>query len=135
MIAEKKLSTGYAELTCPACDTSFHAELGETRMAPGAERVVLEDQMPFTEITQDFAKLLNDYDKGNVNDTRERALALKAMRRKNRDSAALSGCLCRKPPGGYSGSSCPIKSQRSKAQEEGLWAENQAGPDVPVDPS
>ncbi len=77
VIAEKKLSTSYLELTCPACGGSFHAELGETRMAPGAERVVLDDEPPFTEMTQDFARLLNDYDKGNANDTLERALALK----------------------------------------------------------
>ena len=78
VIAEKKLSTGYAGLTCPGCGTLFHAELGETRMAPGAERVVVDGDVPFTELTQDFARLLNDYDKGNANDTWERALALKA---------------------------------------------------------
>ncbi len=78
VIAEKKLSTGYAELTCPGCGTLFHAELGETRMAPGAERIVVEGDTPFTELTQDFVRLLNDYDKGNANDTWERALALKA---------------------------------------------------------
>lgn len=76
VIAEKKLSTGYAELTCPGCGTTFHAELGEIRMAPGAERVVLGDT-PFTELTQDFARLLNDYDKGTANNTLERAIALK----------------------------------------------------------
>ncbi len=79
VIAEKKLSTGYAELTCPGCGTLFHAELGETRMAPGAERIIVEGDTPFTELTQDFARLLNDYDKGNANDTWERALALKAV--------------------------------------------------------
>jgi len=78
VIAEKKLSTGYAELTCPGCGTMFHAELGETRMAPAAERIIVEGDTSFTELTQDFARLLNDYDKGNANDTWERALALKA---------------------------------------------------------
>ena len=78
VIAEKKLSTGYAELACPGCGTTFHAELGESRMAPGAERVVVEGDTPFTELNQKFARLLNDYDKGNANDTWERALALKA---------------------------------------------------------
>lgn len=78
IIAEKKLSTGYAELTCPGCGTMFHAELGETRMAPGAERIIVEGDTPFTELTQGFARLLNDYDKGNASDTWERALALKA---------------------------------------------------------
>lgn len=78
LIAEKKLSTGFAKLTCPGCGTTFHAELGETRMAPDAERVVVDGDVPFTELTQDFACLLNDYDKGNANDTWERALALKS---------------------------------------------------------
>ncbi|HML53151.1 MAG TPA: hypothetical protein PKC79_03570 [Solidesulfovibrio magneticus] len=78
VFAEKKLSTGYAELICPGCSTKFHAELGETRMAPGAERIIVEGDIPFTELSQDFARLLNDYDKGNANVTWERALALKA---------------------------------------------------------
>ena len=78
VIAEKKLSTGYAELTCPGCGTTFHAELGETRMAPGAERIIVNGDTPFTEMTQQFARLLNDYDKGNAADTFERALTLKA---------------------------------------------------------
>ncbi len=78
VIAEKKLSSDYADLTCPGCGTMFHAELGETRMAPSAERIIVEGDTPFTELTQDFARLLNDYDKGNANDTWERALALKA---------------------------------------------------------
>jgi hypothetical protein len=47
-------------------------------MAPGAERIIVEGDTSFTELTQDFARLLNDYDKGNANDTWERALALKA---------------------------------------------------------
>ncbi len=78
VIAEKKLSTAYAELTCPGCGRKFHAELGETRMAPGTERIIVDGDTPFTELTQGFARLLNDYDKGNANDTWERALALKA---------------------------------------------------------
>ncbi len=88
VIAEKKLSTSYADLTCPACGASFQAELGETRMAPGAERIVLENEVSFTEITQDFAKLLNEYDKGNSNDTWERTLALKARAQEE------LGCHC-----------------------------------------
>jgi putative DNA methylase len=77
VIAEKRLSADYAELSCPGCGTVFHAELGETRMAPGAERVVLEDEPAFTEMTQSFARLLADYDKGTGDDTWERTLALK----------------------------------------------------------
>lgn len=78
VIAEKRLSTSYAELNCPSCGTIFHAELGETRMAPWAERIILDDETPFTELAQDYARLLNDYDKGTANDTWERALVLKA---------------------------------------------------------
>lgn len=78
VIAEKKLSTRYAELTCPGCGKTFHADLGETRMAPGAERVVTEDEPLFTELTQTFAQLLKDYDKGNAGDTLDRTLALEA---------------------------------------------------------
>lgn len=78
VIAEKNLSTFYAELTCPGCGSSFHAELGETRMAPGVERVVIDNETPFTEITQNFAQLLSDYDKGNVTDTWERTLSMKS---------------------------------------------------------
>lgn len=78
VIAEKKLSTGYLELTCPGCGTTFHAELGETRMAPGAERIIVKGDTPFTELSQGFARLLADYDKGSADDTLGRALALKA---------------------------------------------------------
>ena len=79
VIAEKNLSADFVELACPKCATKFNAELGETRMAPAAERVVIEDDLPFTELSQAFAKLLNDYDKGTTNDTFERCLKLKEM--------------------------------------------------------
>ena len=58
VIAEKKLGVKYIELTCKSCKTVFHAELGDARMARGAERVVLENEIPFTELSQPFAKLL-----------------------------------------------------------------------------
>ena len=77
VIAEKKLSTGYLDLTCPGCGTTFHAELGETRMAPGAELIIVAGDTPFTELSQGFARLLADYDKGSADDTLGRALALK----------------------------------------------------------
>jgi putative DNA methylase len=88
VIAEKKLSTNYTELTCPGCGTLFHAELGETRMAPSAERVVVEGDVPFSELSQNFAHLLKDYDKGNSNDTWERLLVLKA------EAPQESGLFC-----------------------------------------
>ena len=64
VVAEKKLSTHYLDLRCPRCGEHFHADLGETRMAPGCERVVTEEGPAFTELSQPFAKLLADYDKG-----------------------------------------------------------------------
>ncbi|KYH32454.1 SAM-dependent methyltransferase [Neomoorella mulderi] len=66
VIAEKKLTTAYIETTCPSCGHTFNVELGETRLAPGAERVVLDTEPSFTETTQAFARLLNDYSKGNA---------------------------------------------------------------------
>ena len=54
----------YIELTCKSCKTAFHAELGAARMAPGAERVVLDSEFPFTELSQPFAQRLADYSKG-----------------------------------------------------------------------
>lgn len=77
VVAEKKLSTSYIELSCPQCNQTFHAELGETRIAPGSERVVLEDETPFTEMTQSFAQLLKYYDRGNTDETLERTRELK----------------------------------------------------------
>lgn len=78
VIAEKNLSTGYLSLSCPKCAGEFHAELGETRMAPGAERII-QEEIPFTELSQTFARLLNDYNKGKINDTLERCLKLQAI--------------------------------------------------------
>lgn len=79
LIAEKKLSTDYLSLDCPKCRINFHAELGETRMAPGTERVILKGEHPFTELAQDFARLLIDYDKGSSDDTSQRARTLRSQ--------------------------------------------------------
>lgn len=68
VIAQKKLSTAYIDLVCPKCGCKFHAELGETRIAPGSERIVLPDEAVFTELSQRFARLLSEYDKGNSDD-------------------------------------------------------------------
>jgi len=96
VIAEKNLSANFIELICPKCTTTFHAELGETRMAPGTERVVIEEDNPFTELSQVFARLLNDYDKGTVNDTIDRCLKLKEI-------ATIEKGLCCPKCGTYSG--------------------------------
>jgi adenine-specific DNA methylase len=79
VIAEKKLGVKYVELTCKSCKAAFHAELGEARMAPSAERVVLDNEFPFTEISQPFAKRLLDYAKGSAAECLERAKELVAM--------------------------------------------------------
>jgi len=77
VVAEKSLSTFIIECVCPTCGEQFDAELGETRMAPGVERIVLETEKPFTEMSQPFAQLLKDYDKDKVEDTLERMWTLK----------------------------------------------------------
>lgn len=79
VIAEKKLSTFIIPFTCPSCDHPFQAELGETRMAPGAERVVLSQEPSFTEMSQPFAQLLKDYSKGRSDDKQKRVKQLLAM--------------------------------------------------------
>lgn len=77
VVAEKKLSTFFIECTCPHCGEQFDAELGETRMAPGSERTVLASEKPFTEMTQHFAQMLKNYEKGKVKETFERMWAIK----------------------------------------------------------
>ena len=76
VIAEKKLGVKYMELTCKHCKLAFHAELGAARMAPGVERVVLDNEQPFTELSQPFAKRLLDYAKGNKADKFDRVYEL-----------------------------------------------------------
>ena len=77
VVAKKTLSANIIECTCPDCGEQFDAELGTTRMAPGSERIILEAEKPFTEVSQSFAQLLKDYDKDKVNDTIERMWELK----------------------------------------------------------
>ena len=48
-------------------------------MAPAAERVVLVNEFPFTELSQPFAKRLMDYAKGSAAECLERAKELAAM--------------------------------------------------------
>jgi putative DNA methylase len=79
VIAEKKLGVKYLDLTCKSCKTAFHAELGSARMAPSAERVVLQTEPPFTELSQQFAQGLLEYSKGTAPEKRERAVNLAAM--------------------------------------------------------
>lgn len=79
VIAEKDLSRYYIESRCPSCGNEFNVELGETRMAPGAERVVLTSEPAFTETSQGFANLLKAYDTGNSADKMARGKKLLAL--------------------------------------------------------
>lgn len=72
VIAEKKLTAYFIPSVCPSCGHEFNIELGETRMAPGVERVVLKNEPSFTETSQEFAQLLKDYGKGNKDEKQER---------------------------------------------------------------
>jgi adenine-specific DNA methylase len=79
IIAEKKLGVKYMELTCKECKTVFHAELGSARMAPGADRVVLENETPFTELSQPFARRLHEYGSGSRKEKDQRIIELAGM--------------------------------------------------------
>lgn len=79
VIAEKKLGVKFIELTCKSCKTSFHAELGASRMAPSVERVVLASELPFAELSQPFAQRLKDYSKGTPAEMLQRAKSLYEM--------------------------------------------------------
>lgn len=80
IIAQKTMTTNYLELTCPECGEVFHAELGESRMAPGAELLCADaDEPAFATTSQEFANLLNDYDKGTAQDTIDRWTKLKGL--------------------------------------------------------
>jgi len=79
VVAEKKLSCFIFECACPACGKQFDAELGQTRMAPGSDRVVLDSETAFTELSQPFAQLLKNYDKGKAADTIDRICDLKDL--------------------------------------------------------
>lgn len=76
VIAEKKLGVKYIELTCKRCKTPFHAELGAARMAPEAERVILDSELPFTELSQPFAIRLSEYTEGRKDEKKKRATEL-----------------------------------------------------------
>lgn len=72
VIAEKKLTAYFIPSTCSSCGHEFNIELGETRMAPGVERVVLDNEPSVTETSQEFAQLLKDYSKGNKEEKQDR---------------------------------------------------------------
>lgn len=65
VVATKKLGVKYLECTCKnkACGLRFHAELGDARIAPDAEHVILGNEHPYTVVTQPFAQALLNYEK------------------------------------------------------------------------
>jgi len=76
VIAEKVLGVKYIELKCKECKTVFDAELGDARMAPGAEHIVLPNEKPFTALSQPFAQRLLEYNEGKKGDKKARAAEL-----------------------------------------------------------
>lgn len=72
IIAQKNLSTQLIKTICPECGQEFNIEFGETRIAPGAERIVLDSEPAFKETTQHFGQLLCDYSKGNGSEKSDR---------------------------------------------------------------
>lgn len=66
VVATKKLGVKYIECTCKnrACGTTFHAELGDARIAPDAEHVILSNELPYSVISGPFARALLEYEKG-----------------------------------------------------------------------
>lgn len=67
IVATKKLGVKYIPCTCKnkACGITFHAELGDARIAPDAEHVVLDNVHPYTIVSAPFAKRLLEYGEGN----------------------------------------------------------------------
>ncbi|MGC9260191.1 MAG: DUF1156 domain-containing protein, partial [Phycisphaerae bacterium] len=70
VVAIKKLGVKYIPCTCKnkACGLSFHAELGDARIAPDAQHIILENEFPFTVLSAEFTKRLMEYGQGGKTD-------------------------------------------------------------------
>jgi adenine-specific DNA methylase len=70
IVATKKLGVKYIPCTCKnkQCGITFHAELGDARIAPDAEHVVLENEHPYTILSPGFTKRLMEYGEGPKGD-------------------------------------------------------------------
>ena len=79
IVATKKLGVKYIECTCKSCKTAFHAELGDARIAPDAEQVVLENEHPYTNLSPAFTKRLAEYTEGTKTDKNRRIGELSEM--------------------------------------------------------
>ncbi len=80
IMAQKEMTVQYIELTCPHCGEVFHAELGEARMAPDADFLCTDDDaIPFSTLSQHYANLLTDYERGTADERNSRWLELQKL--------------------------------------------------------
>lgn len=70
IVATKRLGVKFIPCTCKnkQCGVRFDAELGDARIAPDAEHVVLETEAPYTVVSAWFTKRLLEYSEGNRGD-------------------------------------------------------------------
>jgi putative DNA methylase len=68
VVAVKRLGVKYIECTCKQCKNTFHAELGDARIAPDAEHVVLASEHSYSVLSQKFARKLLEYNQGQKAD-------------------------------------------------------------------
>jgi hypothetical protein len=68
IVATKKLGVKYRPCKCvnKTCGIEFHAELGDARIAPDAEQVVLGNEYPYTVFSPRFARGLLRYSDGSA---------------------------------------------------------------------
>lgn len=77
IVATKKLGVKYIPCTCKKCKTVFHAELGDARIAPDAEHIVLENEHPYTVLSPAFARGLLEYSQGTRKEQTARITTLR----------------------------------------------------------
>ena len=70
IVATKKLGVKYIPCTCKnkECGVQFHAELGDARIAPDAEQVVLGTEYPYSVLSPYFTTRLLEYMDGDKAD-------------------------------------------------------------------
>lgn len=79
VVATKKLGVKYIPCTCKnkGCGITFHAELGDARIAPDAEHIVLENEHPYTVLSPTFTRGLLEYSQGTRKEQTARIAALR----------------------------------------------------------
>lgn len=78
IVAQKRLTVEYIPLRCTSCGTAFDADLGDTRMAPGATHVVLTTERLFSALSMPFARELSTYNAGTREQKQARVSWLQA---------------------------------------------------------